>query len=304
MRNAEAYVVSAVNSVLKQDFSDLEVIIADDGSTDGSRAKLATIKDPRLRVIAGPCRGVAAASNAALAQATGAIVMHCDADDLYPPGRIGRQVELLARLPKYGAVCASFSSIDRAGKPLADFRKPGQGAADITDELLRGVTRTHLCTFAIRRPVLLRLQGKREYFETAEDIDLQLRLAESARIWFEPENEYAYRIHGSSLTHQQASNRRVFFESYARELRAQRAVVGARDDIERGEPRQPPLEDSPAIDAVEQAQGFLLGEAWRAHRDGARAAALRLGLRALVANPGGAVGWRNLAALAFKPRQS
>jgi glycosyltransferase involved in cell wall biosynthesis len=300
LKNAAAYVRDAVGSILSQDFEDLEVVVSDDGSTDESRVELAKIRDARLRVVDGPCRGVAAAWNAAYAAASGAIIMQCDSDDLYPPGRIGRQVALLERLPAYGSVCASFSSIDRAGRPLADFRRADQPASEITDELLGGVTRTHLNTFAIRREALVALGGKREYFESAEDIDLQLRLAEVCRVWFEAGMEYSYRIHEASLTHSQASTRRKFFEAYARELRAQRAQAGARDDLQRGAPRPPPVDASAPDRASVQAQSFLLGEAWRAHREGARISALRLGVRALAEHPANLAAWKSLAALALK----
>jgi glycosyltransferase involved in cell wall biosynthesis len=304
LKDAVAYVSQALTSILTQDFVDLEVIVTDDGSRDGSREVVDKIRDSRVRVLDGPRRGVAAAWNTAFQVATGDIVMQCDADDLYPVGRISRQVILLDARPEYGAVCASFSTIDPAGRLLADFHDPTQPACEITDELLMGQTRTHLCTFAIRRAALLAVAGKREYFESAEDIDLQLRLAEACRIWFEPEMAYRYRIHGRSLTHNQISTRRQFFEEYARELRTQRAVPQGRDDLQRGVAREPPIDDSKPDMASKQAQGFLLSEAWRVHARGARLSAIKLGIRAVAQGPGHLKAWRSLAALALKPSRA
>jgi glycosyltransferase involved in cell wall biosynthesis len=182
MKNTVQWVGAAVHSVLRQDFEDLELIIVDDRSTDGSRELVASIADERVRLLTGPGRGAAAAWNMALDAASGQILFQCDSDDLFPEGRIRRQVRFLDEHPQFGAVAGAFSTMDTKGRAIAELWDRTSCACEITSELLTGTTRTSLCTFAIRRELLVALGGKREYFESAEDIDLQLRLAEMGRV--------------------------------------------------------------------------------------------------------------------------
>jgi glycosyltransferase involved in cell wall biosynthesis len=297
MRNAAPYVRRAVTSVLDQDHADLELIVVDDGSSDGSRRIVEQVGDPRVRIVEGPGRGPGAAWNAGLSVSAGSFLLQCDADDAFPPGRIAAQVEFLDAHPEFGAVCARFSMIDPQGRSVVGLGS--DGPEEVTQELLAGTTRTHLCTFAVRRPHLVAIGGKREFFETAEDIDLMLRLCEVCRIWYEPVDRYHYRLHGASITHTQPSTRRRFFEQYARELRAQRAQ-SAQDDLQRGVPRAAPASDSTRDGHRRHIQGMLLGEAWRMHDQGAKLDALRLGLRAIAQAPTSAGVWSSVAALAFK----
>ena len=300
MKNAARYVRDAITSVLVQDFGSLELIVIDDGSTDGSREIVEALRDPRVRLLAGPRRGVSAAWNEAFERSSGDIVMQCDADDLYPPGRVASQIRLLDRFSNVGAVCSGFATIDRRGALVAELGQERSGPEDITEELLAGETRTHLCTFATRRPYLVAIGGKRDYFESAEDVDLQLRIAEVCRVRYEPASWYRYRLHDGSLTHTQASTRRIFFEQYARDLRAQRAR-GEPDDLQRGQPRSPPSEATPPDRSGPQLRGMLLGDAWRKHARGEKLAALATGVRALASAPTDASIWRSVAALVVKP---
>lgn len=301
MRNAEAFVQDALASVLAERAIALEVVVIDDGSTDDSRARALAVGDPRVRLLDGPRQGISAALNLGLEQARGEILMRCDADDLYPPDRIARQVAWLDAHPGHGAICGAFSTMDMAGRPLArlgvsDREEP----EDIDAELRQGVTRTSLCTFAIRRDHAERVGGFRGYFETSEDIDYLLRLGEHGRVAYIPHNTYHYRLHQSSVTHSQANTRRAFFEDMARQFQAQRLRDGA-DALQRGEPPAPP----PATDvhhqsATRHVQGMLLGQAWREAGQGRRMQAVRLAARAVAHGPGLFAAWRALAVLVIQ----
>src|SRR4051794_32067700 len=175
-RNAEPYIGETLNSVLAQKNVELEIIVIDDGSTDRSNDVVRAKNDPRIRIIPGPQRGIAAAFNAGLAQATGEFVARCDADDLYPPGRLGWQVKFLHDHPDCDAVCGYFSTITESGKHVIDSYV-NEPAGDITIELHEGQGRSHMCAYAFRTDVLRSIGGCREWFVTSEDRDLQYRLA-------------------------------------------------------------------------------------------------------------------------------
>src|SRR5829696_3649573 len=131
-RNAEQFIDETLRSVLIQDV-DLEVIVVDDGSTDRSNDIIRKMNDPRVRIIPGPQRGISAAFNAGLAAASGELVARCDADDLYPPGRLAWQVKFLSDHPDFGAVCGYFSTITAVGKHVAD-NYLNEPAGEVTDE--------------------------------------------------------------------------------------------------------------------------------------------------------------------------
>ncbi len=173
--------------------------------------------------------------------------------------------------------------------------------SEITDELKGGKIRTHHCTYAMRASLVQKAGGFREFFQTGEDLDFQLRLSESGRVLYVPENWYLYRLHATSITHTQQTTLREFFARTALELQSQRRQSGA-DDLQRGNPPPiPNVEGSQVNTAKAHVQGLLLGRAWREHGLGQRMRALRSGARALAAGPMQLHAWRSVAALVLKP---
>jgi glycosyltransferase involved in cell wall biosynthesis len=300
MYNAEAFISKTLNSILQERQIDLEVIVVNDRSTDQSLKRVQAIGDKRVRVITGPGQGISASLNAGIAAARADIIMRCDADDLYPPGRIAQQVTWLSQHPEFGAVCGGFSMIDTRGKLLTQLETDGV-AKEFTDDLRQGITSTHFCTFAVRTEVLRKLEGCRQYFKTAEDIDLQLRIGEICRVWFLPQLQYNYRIHDDSITHSQSNTEREFFEQTARDFQRQRFLVGS-DALQRGCP--PPLPqtiEKKAMKGDEHIQDLLLCRAWQEHAAGYKFLAIGTAMRSIAKQPRTRKIWSNLLVLALKP---
>ncbi len=113
-RNAERYIRATLESVLAQAGVDLEVVVIDDGSTDRSVEIAQGMGDERVRIVSGPQKGISAAFNAGVAAAKGEIVARCDADDLYPAGRMAWQVKFLSEHPEFRAVCGYFRRSPKA----------------------------------------------------------------------------------------------------------------------------------------------------------------------------------------------
>jgi len=301
MRNAESWIAATLGSLLSQREVTTEIIVIDDGSTDRSADIVRRVGAPTIRLLPGPQRGISAAFNAGLSAARGEFLCRCDADDLYPPDRLARQLRFLAEHSEFGAVCGAYSTIDSRGRHIAEHFTETT-AADMTDELLRGIGRSHVCAYLFRTELVRRLGGCREWFVTSEDADLQYRLAETTRIWFDPAVAYLYRLHESSITHAQKSAERKFFEQQARRFLQQRRETGD-DDLQRGTPPAVPdlFEEAAAQSAREQIQQLMLGEAWRHHARGRRLRAVATGLRAALRRPNSATAWRSLLALSLKP---
>jgi glycosyltransferase involved in cell wall biosynthesis len=93
-RNAAPLVGEAIASVLAQTVDDIELVVVDDGSSDATAAIARAFEDPRVRVINGPARGVAAARNAGIAAATSDCIAFCDADDVLLPPHLGALLDL------------------------------------------------------------------------------------------------------------------------------------------------------------------------------------------------------------------
>jgi GT2 family glycosyltransferase len=297
--NADQFVVPAVRSILQEQSIPLEVIVVDDGSTDLSLQELRQISDSRLKVIENPEKGIASALNAGFMAAQGAIIARCDADDLYTPGRLVWKINWLQEHPEFGAICGGYSAIDPKGNTVIQF-DCGKQPEEITQELRRGITRTHFCTFAVRTEVMRAIGGCRPYFRTGEDIDLQFRLGEACRVWYAPEMSYQYRLHGSSITHTIGSTEREFFDAIARQFQQQRQKNGL-DDLQRGcPPAAPQASPKPPLTAADHIQDLLMGRAWGEFQRGDRLHALAIGLRSVMTDPRNVSAWKSLLVLAVK----
>jgi glycosyltransferase involved in cell wall biosynthesis len=105
--NYAKYVGRAIDSVLAQTYPHREIIVVDDGSTDGTDAVLATYGD-RIQVVAGPGAGVSASRNTGIARAKGELLAVLDADDEWLPNKLARQIPMLFEDPAVGVVgCAN-----------------------------------------------------------------------------------------------------------------------------------------------------------------------------------------------------
>jgi len=306
MRNPGRFVEAAVRSILSQGVDDLELLVIDDGSTDGSREYVEGLHDPRVHVVDGPRAGISACMNRGLELARGDIVMRCDSDDLYPPGRIAAQLAFLRERPAFVGVCAPFTVTGPAGQHVGSPRiAPQTDGEDVSGDILAAKLRTHLCAFAFRRSALALVGPFRAFFQTAEDIDFQLRLAAAGPVGFQPASAYVYRLHDASITHTQASTLRQFFEATAYAMARERQATGS-DALMRGETVALPelaADEHRADGSARQISQLLVGEAWRCFLAKDRPGALRTAWRAVRASPGHAEAWRSLLLVGIKPHR-
>jgi glycosyltransferase involved in cell wall biosynthesis len=97
--NVAPFIATSVESVLQQSFTDLELIVVDDGSVDGTADRLSGFRDPRLRVIRQANSGSAAARNSGILLASGQYMGFLDADDLWAPTKLETHIGFLERHP-------------------------------------------------------------------------------------------------------------------------------------------------------------------------------------------------------------
>jgi len=117
--NGRAYIGQAIESILRQTYSDFELLVVDDCSTDGTSAVVASFHDPRIRLHRTEVKaGTASAINAGAALARGEYVARIDADDVCPPERLARQVEFMIAQGEEAAQISPSPPSARAGSEV------------------------------------------------------------------------------------------------------------------------------------------------------------------------------------------
>ena len=106
--NKEASIATALRGVLAQTYQDFEVVVVDDGSTDGGAAVVETFDDPRIRLIRQENAGVSAARNRGIAEARGEHVAFLDADDEWMPQFLEEIAALIAEFPECRARATNY----------------------------------------------------------------------------------------------------------------------------------------------------------------------------------------------------
>jgi glycosyltransferase involved in cell wall biosynthesis len=196
--NGERYLEEALRSILDQSFHDLELVVVDDGSTDGSVDVARAIDDDRMVVISEGRLGRAEALNRALRETRAPFVALMDADDVSLPQRIERQHEFLVEHPDVGFAGTWFTAVSEAGESLYT-KTTLLRDADLRRRFLLG-TPIAGGTTMVRRTVFDRVGTFREAFVPSEDSDLWRRAIlhfEAANI---PEVLYLYRMRAGSFS--------------------------------------------------------------------------------------------------------
>jgi glycosyltransferase involved in cell wall biosynthesis len=176
--NGAGTLLDAVRSVLDQDYAPLEVIVVDDASTDGSPELLAGLGDQRVRWLRLARRsGPGHARNRGLEAGRGHYAAFLDADDLWLPGKLRRQVELLEERPELALVSCDSHYIAADGRPLRtshQSRPPARGVEAWKTLLAYNFMPTS--TVLARREELIARGGFAEHLEIGEDLDLWIRM--------------------------------------------------------------------------------------------------------------------------------
>jgi colanic acid/amylovoran biosynthesis glycosyltransferase len=227
--NTARYVGSAIKSVLSQEGVDFELIVVDDGSSDGTAEVVRSFSDPRIRLIRNKKRmGIGYCHNLVIRESTSPFIAHVDSDDLVLPGAFAAMLKKLRSSPRIGQVHCHFFDIDAEGrttrdalrKRREDFLRKRPPGLDYKRELLRhGTVINHLRTY--RRAALQEVGGFNGGLRHGEDYWMALLVVDKYDIELVPEFLYAYRIHGGNASESlRFKNLRFWWRRYlsAREL--------------------------------------------------------------------------------------
>jgi glycosyltransferase involved in cell wall biosynthesis len=196
--NAAAFLGQAIDSVLAQSVGEIEVIVVDDGSTDGTAA-IARSYDSEVHYVYQTNRGMAGARNRGLQECRGDLVGLLDADDTWMPEKIRKQIDALSASPRARVCYTACLVTDRNLEPIAVELSPRKGSA-LEDLLLMGNVVGSISSPLIERRLLAEVGGFNPGLSHCADWDLWVRLARKTEFICLPEPLVTYRQHGGNLS--------------------------------------------------------------------------------------------------------
>jgi glycosyltransferase involved in cell wall biosynthesis len=198
--NYGRYLAGALESALGQTFRDLEVLVVDDGSTDDTQnVVLRHLGDPRLRYYRTDHLGQPAAKNTGIRLARAPLVAFLDADDLWLPAKLERQVALFRRDPALGVAYTRRLVIDEHGREVA-YEHPAPHRGMVLDALFRSNGFITFSSAVVRRAVLDEVGLFDEGLPLAIDYDLWLRVGLRYRFDYVDEALVKYRTGHANLS--------------------------------------------------------------------------------------------------------
>jgi len=200
--NASKYVTKAIDSVLNQDYDNYEIIVVDDGSTDNTQEVLEKYGS-KIKYIYQENGGPAKARNTGIISSYEDYIAFLDADDLWLPGKLRKQIDFFHRHPQYAMVYTDMKHAVNGKIVNSSYLKEGNyryiSSGFIYENLLRECF-IFTPTVIVKRECLEKVGLFREDLRISEDYDLWLRIADEYEIGFLDEPLVIRNRHGSNLT--------------------------------------------------------------------------------------------------------
>ncbi|MDX1590157.1 MAG: glycosyltransferase [Oleiphilaceae bacterium] len=191
--NRAGFIGEAVQSVLDQTVTQLELIVVDDGSTDDTRAVLASLMaDPRLRYFYQPNQGQSVARNLALSHARGDFICFLDSDNVWPRDKLATQLEVFREHPQVDVVYGDIITIDEQGHEISR-KNMRRHSGHIVFPMLKDNCVSMNTTMA-RKSCFDEMGGMSGQRRVADDYDLWLKFSARYRFYYRPEYLAYYRV--------------------------------------------------------------------------------------------------------------
>src|SRR5690554_2847714 len=200
--NRVRYIQQAVDSVLGQTYSPIELIVVDDGSTDGTYELLKEYGD-KLQLITHPNRdnkGQSAAINLGMKYATGKYLAILDSDDFWALNKLEVVIPFLEKNPDVGLVYSNGYGVSRDGEILYEFLPRDHQETNDPNRVLLDCYTLLPNNSVVRKDVIDRVGGFEETFRAAQDHDMLIRLAENTKFAYLPDYLFYYRRHSDSIS--------------------------------------------------------------------------------------------------------
>ena len=230
--NRERFVREAIESILRQSYPDFELLVIDDGSSDGTSEVVCSYSDERVRLVRHEKNlGIPQTRNDGVRHARGDYIAFLDSDDAAYPVRLERQLAFLDSHPDYAAVGAWVSWMSADGCLISRVkRKPVSWREIAALRLLQSGVEN---TASMARTSILRDHRHNEAYDVASDYELWARIAARHKLSNLPEVLVRRRLHSGQITNQKVHNIRLARQGvYAIQL-SQLDVPFTADDLER-----------------------------------------------------------------------
>jgi glycosyltransferase involved in cell wall biosynthesis len=287
--NGASHLGAAVDSILTQKGVDLELVVVDDGSTDGTAALLEQYerRDPRVMVIRQKNAGLTAALIRGCDEARGPFLARQDADDVSLPGRLRKQVDRLSQDSALAFVSCWADMVGPEGEVLVSHRPEADPETATRNLMVARVGPPGHGTVMMRSSRYRQVGGYRPVFYYAQDSDLWLRLGAVGKLAYVPEFLYRYSVCESSIS----GSRQMEKAAYAQLIDlCHSARQAGRDDSDIIAGFRPPRHRGGTADSS-AATLYFIGRCLLARRDSRAGAYFR---RCLARDPTHARAWASL----------
>jgi glycosyltransferase involved in cell wall biosynthesis len=222
--NADNYILDTLESIKSQDYSDIEIIVVDDCSTDNSKQIVLDFRDERVRYVGLPLNhgGPSRPRNIGIKHATGDVIFLCDSDDIMLPGKISSTMAVFTNDPLVTFVHSNFQKIDENGfcfdsDPLSQYHNFKQSISHVSDNLytlpleqtlkqLLTANFVGTSSVAMKRSLVEMVGRFDESIDNGDDFDYWLRASELTPFTFIDRPFHQYRIHEGSISFRGAIN--------------------------------------------------------------------------------------------------
>lgn len=189
--NGERYLAQTIESVLAQTYRPVEIVVVDDGSTDGTAVIAQSYQD--IRYIHQENQGHGRARHVGVRASRGEFLAFLDADDVWAPEKLHVQVEYLQRHPHVGYVICNMRNVPEPGQPRPAW---------LTEELLGEIPAYIPSALVVRRTVVEQIGDFDARYRRANDVDWHLRARDAGIVMANVDRLLLYRrVHSSNLTH-------------------------------------------------------------------------------------------------------
>jgi len=231
--NAGAFLRSSVESILSQTYKNLEILIIDDGSTDGCVNTISDLQDPRITILSQENAGKSVALNRALDRIQGQFYVIHDADDLSYSTRIERQVACMMEHAEVAAVFTGFDLIIGDRRRAPRFR--GKGIEECRRDIEGMGMPSHDPTVMFRVSTVKGMRYEPS-LRVGQGWDYILRVGEQYPMMVLGECLYSYRARSESNTRCDAARRKEKQREVLRRAGERRGVKARKDRLEKGTP--------------------------------------------------------------------
>lgn len=199
--NVAPYIAEAVQSLLEQRGVELEIIVVNDGSTDGTAGALESFAaDPRVRIIAQRNSGSSAARNAGARAARGEFLAFLDGDDVALPDRCAASVRALERRSDAALAYGATDVVDERGALLSSRRRSSRYKSGSVAKILRYRNFIPFSTITVRTCAFFELGGFDETIPSSEDWDFAFRLSRRFAVVYVGQSLARYRVRRDAKT--------------------------------------------------------------------------------------------------------